>query len=196
MEIEVKYKGEDGIDLFSHPLLAPFLGPRRKTPMCAVYYDTRENGCARAGFALRLRQEGEERVCTAKGGGIRDGVARRVEIEEKAATLEEGVRALLARPDLPESWREPLARPLRERARMEFCRIAALFSREGLAVELCRDEGSIRAGDREAPIDEWELELKAGAEADFDGLRRRLEQSLGWKSWEKSKYARAMELLP
>ena len=101
MEIEVKYKGEEGIDLFAHPLLAPFLGPLGETPMSAFYYDTPESGCAQAGFALRLRREGPESVCTVKGGGMQDGVARRVEIEEKADTLEQGVQALLNRPDLP-----------------------------------------------------------------------------------------------
>ena len=195
MEIEVKYKGEEGIDLFAHPFLAPFLGPLGETPMSAFYYDTPESGCAQAGFALRLRREGPESVCTVKGGGMQDGVARRVEIEEKADTLEQGVQALLNRPDLPESWREALSGPFQEKARMEFCRLSALFSREGLTVELCRDQGCIRAGGKEAPIDEWELELKKGSEEDFDALRRELEKSLGLKGWEKSNFARAMELL-
>ena len=195
MEIEVKYKGEEGMDLFAHPLLAPFLGPRKKTPMSALYYDTPESGCAKAGFALRLRQEGPESVCTVKGGGVQDGVARRVEIEEKADTLEQGVQALLNRSDLPENWRDALGGPFQEKARMEFCRLSALFSREGLVVEVCRDQGRIQAGDKEAPIDEWELELKEGPEEEFDTLRRELEKGLGLKGWEKSKFARAMELL-
>lgn len=195
MEIEVKYKGEEGMDLFAHPLLAPFLGPRKKTPMSALYYDTPESGCAKAGFALRLRQEGPESVCTVKGGGVQDGVARRVEIEEKADTLDQGVQALLNRSDLPENWRDALRGPFQEKARMKFCRLSALFSRQGLVVEVCRDQGRIQAGGKEAPIDEWELELKAGPEEEFDTLRRELEKGLGLKGWEKSKFARAMELL-
>lgn len=195
MEIEVKYKGEEGMDLFAHPLLAPFLGPRKKTPMSALYYDTPESGCAKAGFALRLRQEGPESVCTVKGGEVQDGVARRVEIEEKADTLDQGVQALLNRSDLPENWRDALRGPFQEKARMEFCRLSALFSRQGLVVEVCRDQGRIQAGDKEAPIDEWELELKEGPEEEFDTLRRELEKGLGLKGWEKSKFARAMELL-
>ena len=195
MEIEVKYKGEEGMDLFAHPLLAPFLGPRKKTPMSALYYDTPESGCAKAGFALRLRQEGPESVCTVKGGEVQDGVARRVEIEEKADTLDQGVQALLNRSDLPENWRDVLRGPFQEKARMEFCRLSALFSRQGLVVEVCRDQGRIQAGDKEAPIDEWELELKEGPEEEFDTLRRELEKGLGLKGWEKSKFARAMELL-
>lgn len=195
MEIEVKYKGEEGMDLFAHPLLAPFLGPLEETPMSAFYYDTPESGCAKAGFALRLRQEGPESVCTVKGGEVQDGVARRVEIEEKADTLDQGVQALLNRSDLPENWRDVLREPFQEKARMEFCRLSALFSRQGLVVEVCRDQGRIQAGDKEAPIDEWELELKEGPEEEFDTLRRELEKGLGLKGWEKSKFARAMELL-
>ena len=195
MEIEVKYKGEEGMDLFAHPLLAPFLGPRKKTPMSALYYDTPESGCAKAGFALRLRQEGPESVCTVKGGGVQDGVARRVEIEEKADTLDQGVQALLNRSDLPENWRDALRGPFQEKARMEFWRLSALFSRQGLVVEVCRDQGRIQGGGKEAPIDEWELELKEGPEEEFDTLRRELEKGLGLKGWEKSKFARAMELL-
>ena len=163
--------------------------------MSAFYYDTPESGCAKAGFALRLRQEGPESVCTVKGGEVQDGVARRVEIEEKADTLDQGVQALLNRSDLPENWRDVLRGPFQEKARMEFCRLSALFSREGLVVEVCRDQGRIQAGDKEAPIDEWELELKEGPEEEFDTLRRELEKGLGLKGWEKSKFARAMELL-
>ena len=62
-------------------------------------------------------------------------------------------------------------------------------------MELCRDQGRIQAGGKEAPIDEWELELKKGSEEDFDALRRELEKNLGLNGWEKSKFARAMELL-
>ena len=195
MEIEVKYKSEEGTDLFGHPLLAPFLGPQKETTMSASYYDTSEGGCARAGFALRLRREGQMPVCTAKGGDVQEGVARRVEIEEKADTLEKGVQALLNRDDLPENWREALHGPFQEKARMEFCRRSALFSQEGLVVEVCRDIGCIKAGGKEAPIDEWELELKEGTEDSFNVLRRALEKSLGWEGWETSKFARAMELL-
>ena len=37
--------------------------------------------------------------------------------------------------------------------------------------------------------------MKKGSEEDFDTLRRELEKGLGLKGWEKSKFARAMELL-
>lgn len=197
MEIEMKYAGgaQHPQDLFAHPLLAPWLGPCRTIPMEAVYYDTPGGDCARAGFALRLRREGEACICTAKGGGIHNGLARRVEIEVPATTLEEGVAALAAHPELPGAWAPWLGQPLEPRARMCFTRKAADYHRGALSLELCYDWGEITAGAGRAPIDEWELELKAGSEDAFLALNRALQQDLGWQPWEVSKYARAKALL-
>ena len=44
MESEVKYKGEEGIDLFAPHLLAPFLGPVGELTMSRFYYDTPDSG--------------------------------------------------------------------------------------------------------------------------------------------------------
>lgn len=197
MEIEVKYQTDEkqAAALFAHPLLAPYLGPRRRVPMAAVYYDTAQGGCTAAGFALRLRQEGSARICTVKGGAMLQGVARRTEIEVEAATLEQGVAALLARPDLPAGWGAVLRQPMVERARMEFVRVAADYTRRGLGVELCHDTGFIEANGRRAPIGECELEHKQGPEEDFLLLVQQVQQSLGWEPWSRSKYDRARELM-
>ena len=109
--------------------------------------------------------------------------------------LEEGVCALLRRPDWPAAWRAPLEEPLVENARMEFTRLAAEFRRGDLAVEVCYDQGWIEAGGKRAPIGECELELKQGAEKEFLALVDQLQQALGWKPWETSKYRRAQELM-
>ena len=197
MEIEVKYQTDQAQarQLFCHPLLAPYLGPAHQIPMQAVYYDTAQGECAAAGFVLRLRREGETAICTAKGGRVVDGVARRTELETPASSLEEGVCALLRRPDWPAAWRAPLEEPLVETARMEFTRLAAEFRQGDLAVEVCYDQGWIEAGGKRAPIGECELELKQGAEKDFLALVDQLQQALGWKPWETSKYRRAQELM-
>lgn len=197
MEIEVKYKTDENQaeELFSHPLIAPFLGPRRRIPMAAIYYDTARGGCAAAGFALRLRREGAARICAAKGGAMEQGVARRTELEVEAANLEQGIRALLAHPGLPEAWRAPLREGMEERARMEFDRVAADYERQGVRVELCYDTGFIAAGGKRAPIGECELELKQGSEQAFLGLARQVQQALGWQPWIRSKYDRAKELM-
>lgn len=199
MEIEVKYRTtpEQALLLWRHPLLAPWLGESRRVPMEALYYDTPSGDCARAGFALRLRREGQLLVCAVKGGEKPDagGMARRIEIEKQAESLEQGVRALLEDPALPQGWRSALAGPLVEKARMTFSRQAADYRRQGLWVELCQDQGQILAGGKSAPIGECELELKEGDEEQFLGLVAALEQSLGWQPWTQSKYARAKELM-
>ena len=88
MEIEVKYKGEEGIDLFAHPLLAPFLGPLGETPMSAFYYDTPESGCAQAGFALRLRREGPDLIaCPTCGRTKIDLIPLAQAVEERLKTV-------------------------------------------------------------------------------------------------------------
>ena len=73
MEIEVKYKGEEGMDLFAHPLLAPFLGPRKKTPMSALYYDTPESGCAKAVLPCACVRKGRSRCAPSKAAECRMG---------------------------------------------------------------------------------------------------------------------------
>ena len=78
---------------------------------------------------------------------------------------------------------------------MESTRLAAEFRQGGLAVEVCYDQGWIEAGGKRAPIGECELELKQGAEKDFLALVDQLQQALGWKPWETSKYRRAQELM-
>ena len=95
-----------------------------------------------------------------------------------ASSLEEGVCALLRRPDWPAAWRAPLEEPLVENARMEFTRLAAEFRRGDLAVEVCYDQGWIEAGGKRAPIGECELELKQGAEKEFLALVDQLQQAL------------------
>lgn len=199
MEIEVKYQAgpEQAERLWQSPLIAPWLGESRRIPMEAVYYDTPQGDCAQAGFALRLRREGERRVCAVKGGDLagEDGVARRVEIEAPADSLAQGVQALLRDPRLPGQWAAALDGPLSQTVRMTFLRRAADYRRQGLWVELCYDQGEMKAGGRRASIGECELELKQGSEQAFLELAAALEAQLGWSPWKQSKYARAKELM-
>jgi inorganic triphosphatase YgiF len=135
----------------------------------AAYFDTAERDLARAGFALRLRREGEVWVQTLKGAAP-DGmtrlehnvplgadtpaldVARHADhpagqaLQELLATLPEGALQALFRTDITR-----LTRPLR--------------TRYGL-VELALDHGALLAGEgdtlRSAAVAELEIELKSG----------------------------------
>lgn len=135
----------------------------------AAYFDTAERDLARAGFALRLRREGEVWVQTLKGAAP-DGMTRlehnvplgaetpTLDVQRHAdhpagqallqllATLPEGALQALFRTDITR-----LTRPLR--------------TRYGL-VELALDHGALLAGEgdslRSTPVAELEIELKSG----------------------------------
>lgn len=135
----------------------------------ASYFDTPERDLARAGFALRLRREGEVWVQTLKGAAP-DGMTRlehnvplgadipRLDVARHAdhpagqalqtllATLPEGALQALFRTDITR-----LTRPLR--------------TPHG-TVELALDHGALLAGEgdslRSTPVAELEIELKSG----------------------------------
>lgn len=135
----------------------------------AAYFDTPERDLARAGFALRLRREGEVWVQTLKGAAP-DGMTRlehnvplgadtpALDVTRHAdhpagqalhtllATLPEGALQALFRTDITR-----LTRPLRTRYGM---------------VELALDHGALLAGEgdslRSAAVSELEIELKSG----------------------------------
>lgn len=143
--------------------------PAAQERLQAAYFDTADRDLARAGFALRLRREGEVWVQTLKGAAP-DGmtrlehnvplgadtptldVARHADhpagqaLQQLLATLPEGALQALFRTDITR-----LTRPLR--------------TRYGL-VELALDHGELLAGEGESlrttPVAELEIELKRG----------------------------------
>ncbi|MBO9687718.1 CYTH domain-containing protein [Roseateles chitosanitabidus] len=148
-------------------------GDARSTPvqerLQASYFDTVDRDLAHAGFALRLRREGEVWVQTLKGAAP-DGMTRlehNVPLGAEAPTLDvarhadhpagQALQQLLAR--LPEGALQPLFRT-------DITRLSRSMRTKFGTVELALDHGALLAGEgdtlRSTPVSEVEIELKSG----------------------------------
>ena len=149
--------------------------PRRQH-LRATYFDTAEGDLAKAGIALRLRQEGARRVQTLKARGAH--AAERY--EHNAALPARGAEAqpLPARhagSPAAEAWREALGQAvedfdagrLQPVMETDVWRRALMLRGEGWAIELAFDEGEIRAGGGVATVCELEYERVEGTRADL-----------------------------
>lgn len=139
-------------------------GKARSTPLAAIYYDSEARELARAGIGLRLRREGEQWVQTVKGPS-EDGISR---LEHNANVDGE------PRLDLDRHAGHPLGERLARLRQQGLGELRPVFSTEilrthrrcrlpGGELELCWDEGELRAGDAAPlPVHELELELLHG----------------------------------
>lgn len=135
----------------------------------ASYFDTTERDLARAGFALRLRREGEVWVQTLKGAAP-DGMTRlehNVPLGPDLPTLDvtrhadhpagQALQQLLA--TLPEGALQALFRT-------DITRLTRPLRTPHGTVELALDQGALLAGEgdslRSTPVAELEIELKSG----------------------------------
>lgn len=197
MEIEVKYLNgaQTAGKVLKSSVVAPYLNGRKTVKMSAVYYDTKNAELSTAGFALRLRGEGDATVCALKGGKIENGIACRLEIEVAADNVLQGWGKITRHADFPDAL-APMAHAAEfiETAAMSFTRELCRYERGDLACELAQDSGEICAGGRTCAIDEFEIELLHGEQVEFLEFIERIEHENKLVRGEKSKYARAMEL--
>lgn len=153
-----------GSDLFGPP------GDVRS--MHTVYFDTPALDLAAAGFSLRVRESGGTFVQTVKAfGNEAAGLVARPEWERE-----------LPGPEPVLDDERPIRQGMGDRLQM----VAPLFevdvercswtlSEGGSVCEVVLDKGVVRAGDRETPLCEIEIELKAGQAADLFALARRID---------------------
>nr|WP_281286103.1 CYTH and CHAD domain-containing protein [Methylibium rhizosphaerae] len=146
----------------------------------AAYYDTEDRRLARAGLALRLRQEGRGWVQTLKGAG--DHAMVRLEHEVPLARAPRGAAPVLdlSRHDgtpagvrLASVLGEAGAAGLKELYRTDILRTRRRLRVRGGMVELAFDAGEIRAGRRSWPVCELEIELVSGSPAAVIDVARR-----------------------
>ena len=127
-----------------------------------IYYDTPKLELHKTGMALRLRRAGNHWLQTLKGGGsVEAGLHRRNEWEVpvRSAKLDFSFPGV-------EEWNEHLPPALRKKLQpvfvTDFTRSSRMLRYQGAEIELCIDQGEVRAGERSAAICELELELKSG----------------------------------
>jgi len=156
----------------AHPSLEPLRdGTERTLTLSTTYYDTR--GCALRshGVALRMRRVDEHWVQSVKGaGGAHAGMHRREEYEWPVTSPR------IDRPKLATTpWAAVFAGsvPLQPLFRTEIVRVEQpLRFSDGTRAVLCFDRGRVRAGRRQLPLCEIEIELVEG------DLRRLYEAAL------------------
>jgi triphosphatase len=139
--------------------------------LVSIYYDTEKGALRRAGFALRVRRDGEAFTQTLKDGG--DGALSRGEWEARIDGPLPDRRILRHTPAGPVLAKARLAPMYLVEVRRR-----SLDVTEGeSAIELSFDEGVAKARGEEAAFAELELELKSGPTSGLFALARRLAAS-------------------
>ncbi|NTU86381.1 MAG: CYTH domain-containing protein [Chloroflexales bacterium] len=201
MEIEAKFRVA-AEDLHSVGSLRQ-LGSYTLTPapepeqQLNIYYDTADGRLGAARHGLRVRRIGERALITLKGPAEvgPDGVHRRAEHEFPGADPN------------PTTWAPSVARdltlaltggaPLTPTVAITTERHILYASRDGATVaEICLDRGIMRAGSREHPFAEIEIELlPEGGRADLAAIAADLGAHVALTPEPHSKLQQAMELL-
>ncbi len=169
--------------------------PKNQT-LRAVYYDTVDRRLARAGLALRVRREGRRWVQTVKAStGITGGLSRSAECEAPAP----GGRLdldLIGEAALRAAVDEALSgAPLSPAFETDFKRATLLLAGpHGGVVELALDAGAIRAGGRDAAMEEAEFELKSGDARDLFAVAKTLFDAGPVRFSRRNKAARGFAL--
>ncbi|MEM7410262.1 MAG: CHAD domain-containing protein [Myxococcota bacterium] len=167
VELKLEASTSDLRRLGTHPVVTALAVSGAVTRVLeSRYFDSADDRLAAAGFALRLRRDGDTSVQTLKGGGSTvGGLFERVEIEVPF----HGERPDLGRIDdgaMRAAVEETLGgAPLVERFRTEFERSTRVLGSGESAFRVDIDRGQVIAGDARMPIHEVELELVTGTPA-------------------------------
>lgn len=160
----------------------------------STYFDTPECDLANRGMALRVRESGNRLTQTLKApvpgrSGLQ--VFREYEAElsgRQPSILKIGNRTLAAALRR-EIW--PRLRPLFE---TDIERTAWRLPFRGSEIEVALDRGCIRAGDREEPVRELEIELKSGPRSALYAAAEELLEAIPFRVGHNTKAARGYAL--
>jgi inorganic triphosphatase YgiF len=190
-EVELKLElPQDAVEAFGRSAFLP--AECDEANLQAAYFDTPDKQLKALGYTLRIRRSGDKRVQTVKagyeGGG---GLFARAEWE-MPVTQDEPVI----------DTRTPIAGLLGDDAdsiapafHVDVERRTWLITEDKAEIELVLDRGVVRAGERQAPICEIELESKAGEPYALFSLARRIEQVVPVRLGVAAKSERGYRLL-
>ena len=179
-EVEVKFAA-DGAG-FSAALASPLLGgegPTHPRKLVSIYFDTPGWDLKKRKMALRVRRSGRGApVMTLKWPLQTAGdVFARGEIEVRAAKMEPDLA--LFEVDVAQSLRDIIGdAPLEAKYETRISQISRLIARGATRIEVAFDDGAIRAGERELPLREVELELKSGLPQDLHDFAATVAEAL------------------
>ena len=172
-EVELKLEGDpEALESLydDHAFLAMVKGKATDRTLRSIYFDTPDFALMNNGFALRVREDGRNRIQTLKSSSKSGGPA------SDRGEWEHALKANMKNPDLnhlPSELRsrivelagQGLVQPRfvstinRRASRLQFD--------HGGEVELVVDRGAIEANGRKSAVSELELELKRGTAADL-----------------------------
>ncbi len=202
VELKLSLPGSDVADLAKRLARLPALARRKRAlqALTNIYFDTPDQALRQQGVALRLRRIGSEAdprwLQTLKTSGTeRSALSQRGEWESPVAgpALELAALAHTAWPGI-----DPDGHLF---ARLAPCfvtrferRLWVLRQRDGSVVEVALDLGQVEANNKQAPICELELELKAGEPAALFHLARQLGHGVALLPGNRSKAERGFLL--
>jgi len=168
VELKLEVSAAAAAALGQSALLA---GESHQAQLHSTYFDTPDHALAAAGVSLRIRRAGRSRVQTIKADhDDAAGLFARSEQERKVADETPVLDADTLVPKLLGARADALA-PL---FKLRYARRTWDFDRVGSKIELAIDRGETVAGNRRAPFEEVELELKQGEPAALFALAREI----------------------
>ena len=172
-EYEVKFSiaPGDAERLLEHPILRANSADRRCRRLVSTYFDTPDALLRRKGVSLRVRQSDAGTTHTLKGPGT--SLVDRAEWEHDDSGSKPDAGWLRSTP-LRAVFKNEVHRALDPRFTVEVSRTTVPISFAGGTIEGALDQGVIRARNVALPIDEFELELKAGEDSSVLALARAL----------------------
>ena len=179
-EVEVKFTTDSAglAAALASPLLrAEGASPARK--LVSIYFDTPGWDLKKRKMALRVRRSGRGApVMTLKWPLQTAGeVFARGEIEVRAAAMAPDLA--LFDVDVAQSLREIIGdAALEAKYETRISRVTRLVTRGATRIEVAFDDGAIRAGERETPLREVELELKSGLPQDLHDFAAQVAEAL------------------
>ena len=167
-----------------------------RTPMSARYYDTPDWDLYKAGYMLRIRQEGQNVVASLKKGTVDKGDHAGLCIRRKwlcTATSIAAAGSSLLNCGAPEDFGAIIeGKQLIETCYDEFTRTSAmLYMEEGLVTELSIDEGTMHVQGRDAPILEMECEIIFGGIQELKPFADGISERYGLEPELTTKYEKA-----
>jgi inorganic triphosphatase YgiF len=196
-EIKLQVSQDESLDLEKLDwLMAMLEQPGQRIHLLSTYFDTPDRDLQQFGAGLRLRQIGEQWLQTVKcTGKAENGLHQRNEWEHPLAGPEFDT-ALLKQTELAPLVEDTVVwSALTPLFTTEFERLVLpLLLEDGTRVEMAYDRGQVRAGKRQAPIHEIELELKQGEIKKVQQLADQLKAALPLQYSDISKAAQGYNL--
>lgn len=158
--------------------------------MQTTYYDTPAGDLSRLYWTLRRRMENGVSVCTVKTPSPDGG---RGEWEVLCGDIRDAIPEL-CKLGAPRQLLLYAVGDLEAVCGARFTRQAALLTLDSCAVELALDSGCLLGGEKEQPLCEVEVEVKAGSEEAAIAFAGELAAKYGLTAERRSKYRRALAL--